>query len=128
VCYRSDTIIFHMCWYRVLVNQRFPRFFFLDLSEMFIYANGWDIELEHKKINSYLQASLYYFLFISLFFDTVEKKWSLLYMSNKILFLIYSTYGKKIRVKAHLYYFDFPCDFAKLDRLISWCIGERIVT
>jgi hypothetical protein len=24
----SDTIIFHMCWYRVLVNQRFPRICF----------------------------------------------------------------------------------------------------
>jgi hypothetical protein len=53
----SDMIIFHMCWYWVLVNQRFPRFFFFWIWVKCLYNkqnNTWT--LGDMNLSSSVQA------------------------------------------------------------------------
>jgi CRISPR/Cas system-associated protein Csx1 len=49
------------------------RVFKLDISRVSA-VNKWNIELEHKKINSYLQASMYYFVHYNKHFTQIQKK------------------------------------------------------
>jgi hypothetical protein len=62
MCY--DTIIFHTCWYRVLVNQRFPRFFFWIWVKC-LYNKQNNMTLGDMNLSSGVQARYpptYYFL------------------------------------------------------------------
>jgi hypothetical protein len=52
----SDKIIFHMCWYWVLVNQRFPRFFFWILVKCLYNKQNNTWILGDMNLSSCVQA------------------------------------------------------------------------